>query len=186
MKDQPFKNPATYIAATLLAVLAILMALGSPSPILASEPDSKEPSKPIRITADKLVTDTQAQTAQFIGNVHAVQGDTQIKADRLIVHYQSDADAKASKDSGAIKRITAHGHVTITFDNRLAVSEQAVYITTERKLILKGPGSKVMSGQDEIVGSKITYSRDSGRITIEGDDQNQVEALFHTDQKDLN
>ncbi len=145
-------------------------------------------STPIQITADRLVADTQSDTAQFSGNVTAVQGETEIKADQLTVYYQSKNQSETPPEKGTteIQRITARGHVRITFDNRLAVSEQAVYITSERKLILEGPGSKIISGRDEIVGSKITYYRNDGRVTMEGDGRNRVKAVLHSDQKGLN
>jgi lipopolysaccharide export system protein LptA len=153
---------------------------------LWAEPAAEVSSEPIHITADRLVTDAKTDSAQFSGNVRAVQGDTEITADRLTVYYQSASGPSPDPNATTIKRIVAQGHVRIAFDNRLAVSEQAVYITAERILVLEGPGSKMISGRNEIVGSKITFFRDDGRVAMEGDGQNRVKAVLHSDQRGLN
>lgn len=186
MKNQPLKYLICIIITLLWGVLIPILATGWAAESQTDNSEAKVLSEPIHITADRLVTNIADHSAEFSGNVVAVQGETQIKADRLTVHYQSEGGTAPDDGTGAIKQITAQGQVNITFDNRLAVSEQAVYISAERKLVLKGPGSKVTSGQNEIVGSKITYYRDDGRVTVEGDDQNRVKAIFHSDQDALN
>jgi lipopolysaccharide export system protein LptA len=155
------------------------------APARAEAPGEKAPSGPIEITADKLKTDNQKRSALFSGNVTAVQGDTKLTADQLTIFYKSKSSGE-STGTNDIERLEAHGHVRIEFDNRLAVSNQAVYIIEERKLVLEGPGSKVISDQDEITGTKITFYRNDGRMILEGDDQNRVKAVIHSDQRGLN
>lgn len=168
----------------IMAVIMLLMA--AISPLLADEGRQKADKDPIRITADKLVTDNQQRSARFSGNVKAVQGDTVITTDRLTLFYGAQKDASEAKPAGSIERIEAAGHVRIEFDNKVAVSSQAVYIIEERKLVLSGPESKVISGQDEIAGSKITFYRDSGTVALEGDGKNRVKAIIHSGQRSLN
>ena len=154
-------------------------------PAAAAEPEQQTPKSPIEITADMMVTDSQAHAAVFSGNVTATQGKTRLTADKLTIFYKagSGAGAVAAND---IDRLEAGGHVRISFDNKLAVSNQAVYIIKERKLILEGPESKVVSGKDEITGSKITFYRDDGRMTLESDDRSRVKAIIHSEQRGLN
>ncbi len=71
----------------------------------------------------------------------------------------------------------------IRFDNRVAVTQQAVYITESRILILTGTGSKVTSGNNSISGSKITLYRVDGRITVESSSEKRVEAVFYSEEK---
>jgi lipopolysaccharide export system protein LptA len=168
----------------IMAVIVTLMV--SISPLLAEEGNQKADKAPIRITADKMVTDNQKRSARFSGNVKAVQGDTVITTDHLTLFYSAQKDASDTQPANSIERIEAVGHVRIEFDNKVAVSNQAVYIIEERKLILSGPESKVISGQDEIAGSKITFHRDSGTVALEGDDENQVKAIIHSGQRSLN
>jgi lipopolysaccharide export system protein LptA len=175
---------------TLVIVFLVLAAslLGDPIRMIsawAAEPVEKTPSGPVEITADKLVTDNQNRSALFSGNVTAVQGDTKLTADELKILYKSKSSGQ-STGTNDIERLEAHGHVRIEFDNRLAVSNQAVYIIEERKLVLEGPGSKVISDQDEITGTKITFYRNDGRMMLEGDEQNRVKAVIHSEQRGLN
>jgi len=155
------------------------------APVWAAETGEKAQPDPIEITADKLVTDNQKRSALFSGNVTAVQGDTRLTADELTIFYKSKS-AQGSAGSNDIERLEARGHVRIMFDNKLAVSNQAVYIIEERKLVLEGPGSKVVSDQDEVTGTKITFYRNEGRMALEGDDQNRVKVVIHSDQRGLN
>lgn len=141
-------------------------------------------AEPIRITADRLVSDSNKRTAEFSGKVKAVQGQTIITADRLKLTYKDGQ--RDNTETESIDTIEAQGQVHITFDNRVAVSEKAVYTTVDRKLVLSGPNSKITSGQDVITGSRITFYRDAGRVEIVGDAENQVKATIHSDQSGLN
>jgi lipopolysaccharide transport protein LptA len=150
----------------------------------AAEEKQQTPS-PIEITADMMVTDSKSHAAIFSGNVTATQDETRLTADKLTIFYKSNNGAGSTSESD-IERLQAHGHVRIQFDNKLAVSNQAVYIIEERKLVLEGPESKVVSGQNEITGSKITFYRDDGRMTLESDDRGRVKAVIHSEQRGLN
>jgi lipopolysaccharide export system protein LptA len=153
--------------------------------LYAAEPGPNAQAEPIRITSDKLVTDNQKRTAVFIGHVTAVQGDTKLTADQLTIFYKS-LSGEPSNSASDIERLEAQGQVRIAFDNKLAVSNQAVYIIEERKLTLEGPQSKVVSGQDEVTGTRITFFRNDGRMIIESNHDNQVKAVIHSDQRGLN
>lgn len=170
----------------IACMAAVGFALVTALPATADATGKKQSREPIRITADKLVADNQKRTAQFSGNVKAVQGDTVITADRLTLFYHSQGDRSPSESTTHIERIKASGNVRIEFDNRVAVSNQADYIVVERKLVLSGPESKIISGMDVISGSKITFYRDKGHVALEGDEKNQVKAIIHSNQRGLN
>lgn len=187
MKIRPYSLIGAYRAIGMgITVLALILGSTAFSTVFGEESDSAKKQEPIRITADKLVTDNANRSAQFSGNVKVVQGNTVITADRLLIFYTS-ADGSSSAAPGSnIERLKAEGNVRIEFDNKVAVSNQAVYIVAERKLVLSGPGSKVVSGQDEISGSKITFFRDNGQVILEGDAKNRVNAIIHSDHQGLN
>lgn len=167
-------------------MVAVELALMTALPSTADTTAKKQTREPIRITADKLVTDNQKRSAQFSGNVKAVQDDTVITADRLTLFYHSQGDQSPSESITQIERIKASGHVRIEFDNRVAVGNQADYSVIERKLVLSGPESKIISGMDIISGSKITFYRDKGQVALEGDEKNRVKAIIHSNQRGLN
>jgi lipopolysaccharide export system protein LptA len=145
-----------------------------------------EPGGPIDISADRLVSDTNERTAEFLGNVKVVQGTTTITADRLKLAYKAGNQEKAPDPAQAgadsIDSIEATGHVRIALDNRVAVGEKAVYTTSDRKLVISGPGARITSGPDVIEGSTITFHRDSGKVEMVG----QVKAIIRSDQRGLN
>jgi lipopolysaccharide export system protein LptA len=142
----------------------------------------------IHITADKLISDHEAKYTEFIGNVRAVQRDTVITADKLKIFFKRDMDNKKNPLAGdeSIKKIVANGNVQIKFDNRVAVTQQAVYIIETRVLVLSGTDSKVISGNNSISGEKITVYRTDGRIQVESGKEERVEAVLYPGEKGIN
>jgi lipopolysaccharide export system protein LptA len=190
MKNRQFKISPDALAYVLAFLTIVCVSYGFTGDVRADRQAGKQKADPIRITADKLVTDGRTNSARFTGSVRAVQGQSILTADSLTLIFDSKGDESGTSMSAEgpadIKRIEAKGSVRIEFDNRVAVGEQAVYITDERKLVLKGPGAKVISGKDEVVGSKITFYRNDGRVSMEGDGKNRVKAIIHSGQKGLN
>lgn len=174
-------------ALAILMGTALLWATTSTGPVSAQQPEEKEKSaSPIRITADLLVSDSQNRNAEFSGNVKVVQDQTTITADRLILVYTEGASTDTGSGADSIEKIEASGNVRIEMDGRVAESQRAVYRTGSRMLVLSGEGSKVISGQDVIESSKITFYRDTGNVKMEGDKENQVKAIIRSDQRGLN
>jgi lipopolysaccharide export system protein LptA len=141
----------------------------------------------IHITADKLISDNKVDYAEFIGNVRATQEDTVITADRLKIFVKKNPDNKGAPGVGteSIHKIIASGNVKINFDNRVAVTPQAVYNTKTGVLVLSGDNSRIISGKDSISGEKITLYRTTGGITVESGEEKRVEAVFHSGEKGL-
>jgi lipopolysaccharide export system protein LptA len=168
----------------MLTIFFLLMTVYPPSPLSAAEPAPAKPqttgseAKKIHITADELISDNAHNNAEFIGNVHARQGNTLITADRLKIFFTSGAKQDEASPAQSLEKLVASGNVEIKFDNRLAVARQAVYITAERKLILSGPGATVTSGDNTITGETITYYRDDGRFTVQGGTNGRVNAVI--------
>jgi lipopolysaccharide export system protein LptA len=185
-----FRNPANPFARRwplsfrrLAGALALFLAgWFSPfGPALAQEAaDGAESGKtpPVQITARNLVADDGQKTATFSGEVRAVQGDTVILSDRLIIRYAGNPMAGgegAAENGGGIRELEAEGNVRITFDEIVAESPKAVYTPADRVLVLSGPGSRVTRPESgTISGKTITVFRDDGRIRFEGG----VEGLF--------
>lgn len=138
----------------------------------------------IQITADKLVSHSGENYAEFIGNVEATQGSFVMRSDRLRIFYRRGADITKSKPSGgeAIDKIVAIGNVKIKSDNRQAETEYAEYTVNDGNLVLTGENSTVTDGKNSIKGSKITLNRINGRITVEGNEKNRVKAIFFSNR----
>jgi len=149
-----------------------------------SETKNAQRSK-IRITSNRMNAVTRAKYAEFIGNVKAVQGSFILTSDVLRIYY-SESSEKENKPvkKGSISKIVAKGNVHITSEDFTAVSDLALYLTGPMVLVLKGPNSKITSGENSIVGSKITYYRSDGRVKIEGTPEKRVVAVFYSKKDD--
>jgi lipopolysaccharide export system protein LptA len=171
--------------------LALCWAIVFTTSFASAEKDSQgqkdSEDEKIRITADRLTTDTEARWADFIGNVRAIQGSTVLTADRLKIFYKQlpESAEKEGPNEASIEKIVANGHVNIKFENRLAVSDQAVYTSDTRVLVLTGPNSKITSGNNSVSGEKITFHREDGRIIVEGGTKDRVEAVFYSEDSGL-
>jgi len=176
--------------ATAFILLACLVA--TPSGYADEKPrdtDTRNLAKDqkIHITADKLISDNNADYAEFIGNVRATQEDTVITAAKLKIFFKKNPKKKKETTVGeeAINKIVASGNVKIKFDNRVAVARQAVYNTETEVLVLSGNNSRIVSGKDSISGEKITLYRTTGRINVESGGEKRVEAVFYSGEKGL-
>ena len=178
------QHPVRCPTAFVLAILFCLVLLPAPATrgaddkvAQSSKTADSEPPK-VHISADQLISNTADNNAEFIGNVIAQQGETQITADSLKIFFSGKSDADSTAPAQSLEKLVATGNVEIKFDNRLAVARQAVYITAQRMLILTGPGAKVTSGDNTITGETITFYRTDGRFTVEGGSNGRVNAVI--------
>lgn len=168
-------------AVTILCLIALLFRGGMLNAQEGAAEDAESgKTPPVQITAQNLVADDVRKTATFSGEVRAVQGDTVILSDRLIIRYEGNPmdetrGAGENQGAGGIRELEAEGNVRITFDEIVAESPKAVYTPADRVLVLSGPGSRVTRPESgTISGKTITVYRDDGRIRFEGG----VEGLF--------
>jgi len=170
----------------VLTAIFVIIAGFMVSSVFAEGEDLKE-NKKIYITADRLIADSEAKCAEFIGNVRAVQEDTIITADRLKIFYKKveDNNKSLTSDEGSIEKIISSGNVKINFDDKVAVAEHAVYTSETRVLVLTGPNSKVTSGINFVSGEKITLYRAEDRMTVESGNKKRVEAVFYSKEKGI-
>ena len=143
--------------------------------------------QPIRITADKLISNSKKKYAEFIGDVKAYQGDAVITSDRIRLYYEgnllnSDKNKKSSEQN-AIKRIVATGNVDFVSEQYTAKTDKMEYDFTTQILVLTGDNSTVTMDKNSIVGSKITYYRADGRFKVEGGPDKRINATFFSDGK---
>lgn len=147
---------------------------------------SDPPPEKIHITADRLEVDNEARHAEFIGRVVAIQGNTKIESDRLKIYYKQNVkkDKEAQTTQDQIEKIVARGNVKIVLDDRVAYTDQAVYMAATGVFVLTGPQTKVVSGKNYISGEKITVYRNDNRMSVVGNPNQRVEAVFYSQEKD--
>ncbi len=167
----------------MLAAVILFGFAGSVSPAdKTGSPENELAALPIEITADRLVNHGNQNYAEFIGNVEVAQGNFSINSDTLKITYQRSAGTGINGASGAdsIEKIEAIGHVKITSDNRRAETDRAVYRMQDEIIELIGENSFLTDGKNTLTGSKITWRRKTGEITVAGSDQKRVKAVFYS------
>ena len=121
-------------------MLATILSMASPGPALPQIDLTKghDGSAPIEITSDTLDVKQDEQLAIFRGNVDAIQGEMNLRADVLNVHYRSDAEGNNS-----ISLIVAVGNVFLTPPTEMAQGDRGVYdidagtvVLTDRKSVV--------------------------------------------------
>lgn len=175
---QPCKLISVLIGGILVTCGMLASAYAQPA-----LPDIADRKEKIHISANTLMVDGEGKYGEFTGNVRVTQGSTVITSDRLKIFYKAAQGKKNASGEDAIEKIIAEGHVRITFDDKVAETDQAVYTTADQVLILSGANSKVTTGNDSISGAKITLFRADGRIKVESSSDKPVEAVFYPDEK---
>jgi lipopolysaccharide export system protein LptA len=124
---------------------------------------SQNRDQPVRIRAVALEVREKDRIATFSGDVHVVNGDTELRCKALTVFYDDDSDAKVMKavDSGPggerqVKRIEAKGGVTVVQKDQNAVGDTAIFNMRDNMVTLVGnvivtQGGSVMRGQRLVV-----------------------------------
>ncbi len=174
----------------LFVIYAVIGAILTAWPSFAQDKDQEKesPKEKIHITSDKLISGGDQKYVEFIGDVKAIQGDSEILCDTLKIYYKKDSvkpDGTPASDGQSLKKIVATGNVKIKLDNKDVETQEAVYLVEERIIILTGDNSKIISGKDSVAGSRITLYRDDGRMKVERSSQKQVEVIFYSGKQGL-
>ena len=174
-------------------IIALIVAFTSVSGFAQNQTPAKkgEPAAvPIKVSADKLVSNAEKKYAEFIGDVKATQGNSVITSDTLRIYYEGDllnpdknkksSNKDSNKDSNKemIKKIVARGNVDVVSEQYTAKTDKMEYDFDTQTLILTGENSIIASGNNSIVGSKITYYQADGRFNVEGGPDKRVNAVF--------
>ncbi len=173
-----------FAAVCAVNIFAAIFSYAGDTPLTSGDNSKTEK---IHITSDRLIADNDALNVEFTGNVIATKGDEVVTADSLKIFYKKDLDEdkKIAAGEEAIKRIIAKGNVIIRFDDKVAVTEQAEYNAETGVLVLTGPNSKVTTGNNFVCGDKITLYRADDRMTVEGNSEKRVEAVFYSGEKGI-
>ena len=166
-------------AAVMLLVFCMVLpttALGDQKPITA---DKSRDSQKIHITSDRLESQPNDNMVEFIGNVRAKQENTNISSDSLKIYYRGGMGGKGGED--AINKIVAQGNVIIKIDDRIAVADRAEYSPKSGSIILTGKGAKISQGANFVAGEKITFNRNTNRVTVQRTGNKRVEAVFFSE-----
>jgi lipopolysaccharide export system protein LptA len=179
-------------AAILLGVVtmagASAQAQTSQSAPSALQGFSTNRNDPVQIEADTLELRDKDKIATFTGNVQVTQGDTQLKARQLVVHYDgTGADAQPGAQ-GQIRRLEARGNVAVRQKDQVATGEAATFDMRQNTVTISG-NVTLTQGRNVLKGDRVVVDLKSGVSRIEsgasGGPQ-RVQGLFVPGQSQRN
>jgi lipopolysaccharide export system protein LptA len=178
------KRPVT-IAAVLLVAAGLWAAAAAGPAGLFAPGGSADSQAPIEIVSDRMIANTTAKWADFLGSVAVTQGKFSMTADALRIYYEGDLlnAPKAGGTQERIKKLEATGRVHIVTDQYTADAERAEYVPASDVLTLSGETARVVSGKNTLTGSKIVLSRSEGKALVEGTGAERVRAVFFQEEK---
>jgi lipopolysaccharide export system protein LptA len=148
---------------------------------------SQNRDQPVKIQAASLEMREKDKLATFTGDVHLINGDTEMRCKVLVVFYDDDTkDPKAAQNLKAadpgpsgerqIKRIEAKGGVTVLQKDQNAVGESATFNMRENTVTLIG-NVIVTRGADVLRGQRLAVDLTSGVSKMDG---GRVDVLIDT------
>lgn len=160
----------------LSLLLAGLLAAGSAAPATAQPAQSfgglqMQSDQPIAIESDQLDVDDRSAVATFSGDVSVQQGETRMRAERLVVHYTRGSDGAAQPAAtptsnmpgggSDISRIEASGSVEITSADQVATAQAANVDMASQVVVMTG--DVVLSqGPNVARGCRLTVQMETG------------------------
>ena len=144
---------------------------------------SKNRGEPVKIQAATLEVRDKQKMATFSGDVHLVQGDTDMRCKVLVVYYEGDAgkDSKQPAPPNAsgqqqIRRMEARGDVIVVQKDQTATGERGDFDMRGNTVTLIG-NVVVAKGENILRGQKLVVNLTSGVSRMESGG-GRVEGLF--------
>jgi lipopolysaccharide export system protein LptA len=173
-------------------VITIAVAVGAPDasaqrnqgqgPQNALQGFSQNRDQPVRIRAAALEVREKDKQATFSGDVHVINGDTELRCRSLLVFYDDDSGSAKNTNAAdpgpsgekSIKRIEAKGGVTVVQKDQNAAGDAAIFSMRENTVTLTG-NVVVTRGGTIMRGQRLTVNLTSGVSKM---DQGPVDVLI--------
>ena len=163
-------------------------AQASQGPANALQGFSVNRDQPVQIEAASLEVREKDKVATFSGNVHVIQGDTDLRSKTLVVYYEEDnpkaGAIKAAQPgpggSSQIKRLEASGSVLVTQKDQTATGDKGVFDMRTNTITLTG-NVVISQGQNVLRGDRLVVDRATGVSRMEG---GRVQGIFQRGKED--
>jgi len=134
--------------------------------------------EPVDISSDEAHVSEAERTVILSGHVLARQGEVQLQADTVTVHYLAGTRSSDLSSKGKIDSLEARGNVVVTRPGEVVKSMAATYKMIEKQILMHGNviatrGNSVVRGENLIV--------DLVKETIQlqaGSSDHRVHAIF--------
>lgn len=150
----------SFCAGAIGLLLVSLAAWVAPAWCGAAEPTTKD--EPVRVTADRMVSDSRTDLIVFSGNVEIYRGDLYVKADRL--------EVKQNHETKKVSQMVATGNVFIRRGEQAATAEHAVFFESEQKAVLTG-NPHAWEGTTEVWGEEMVFLLNERSMIVTGGTQ---------------
>jgi len=181
-------NGNRLIAAAIAAVAFVgAAAVAQQGPPNALQGFSSNRDQPVKIQAATLEVRDKDKVATFSGDVHVVQGDTEMRCKTLVVYYEGEAaktdaktDAKAAQPGpggGQIRRMEAKGDVVVNQKDQIATGDRGEFDMRANTVTLIG-NVVVTKGQDVLKGPRLVVNLTTGVSRMESDGRQPIDLLI--------
>lgn len=159
-------------AVSMCAIAGCWLAAGA----YAAAPPIGNNKEPIDITADRLEVFQEENRAVFTGHVIAIQGDTKLTSEKMVVHYRQKDEAKgAAEESQSIRRIEVDQNVFLATPTETASGLRGVYDLEKREIRLNG--DVVLTQKNNTLrGDHLTYDLNTGKSVLESGEGKPLDA----------
>lgn len=136
--------------------------------------ENTKKEEPIEIDADALEVFQDKQQAIFSGNVRAIQGNTRLSADKMVVFYKSKEGQKSAPKSeddatagpgSSIERIEVEGNVFLATPKETAQGKRGNY-ELKNNMIYLYDNVVLTSGSNTIRGDSLVHNRKTSRSKV--------------------
>ena len=149
---------------------------------------SQNRDQPVQIEAATLEVRDKDRIATFSGNVHVIQGDTDLRSKTLVVYYEDNQSSKGGikaaqpgpGGSSQIRRLEAVGNVLVTQKDQTATGEKGVFDMKTNTITLMG-NVVISQGQNVLRGERLVVDRATGVSRMEG---GRVQGIFQRGSRD--
>jgi lipopolysaccharide export system protein LptA len=131
----------------------------------------------VKISAARLEVRDKEKRATFSGNVHVIQGETEMRSDALVIFYDTEAGKGAGNaKQQQLRRMEAKGSVKVIQKDQRAHGDSAEFDMRKNTAVLKG-NVVLARGPDVVVGKTLYIDLTSGLAQIDSGGR-PVEAVF--------
>jgi lipopolysaccharide transport protein LptA len=138
---------------------------------------------PVRITSASLEMRDKDHLATFKGDVIAVQQDSTLKCDTLVVDYEGGLGepATSGEPGKQIRHLNGKGHVILTKMDQVATGNAISFDAKSNTATLLGNVS-VTQGQNVVRGDKLVVDLTTGeaRVDMVNNPQGRVQSTFYS------
>ena len=181
---------ARFFTVRLAVLVMFALIFGSLTPLapaFAVDPQpkpsglSKASKEPINIEADGLEVFDKEGKAIYSGNVVVTQGETTMKAKKMVIFYIRAEEGQAAPAEGnegaSIKSVEAEGDVVILEKDQIATGDKGVYEAATDIMTLTG-NVALSKGQNVTKGQKLVYNLGTGIAVVDAGGTGRVTSTF--------